>query len=979
MPAKRESAAAGTKAAKKKVKPVFDPFERVCVYTSIPLRDPSVVVGGNDPTRPVAAVTPPPPPSSAAGGNVASQQHDGDDDGNTASGAVGEFTASELTITPPLPRTEVALTLRFRVTVALTESDVVYVHLPKFNGPPAQQFGLESLSPTVDARSGGVGIDTASHFRAFWSGTTPKVVSAVHQVEFKRGKKGGAPPKQVLMLQCLKDIPANTLLVFCVPRALGIVTPDRLPANSAKLKLEGPQIYLADSHRIQKQVILTSSEVRKQTVVEELVVYEQCIAQAIRDGGLQADDRQLCEQLSLEEMDQLWQAAQYRRRYPVPMAWTVAEEVFVAYEAAGGFVKRIVQNAISCIKDFDPLAVHKEVARNWGVKPAAVVMLDAFLSVQWAGLYPGIPRASLFAICVMKMEPEDVGRAFLGVPQLPPRTIAEDLMSAFRMRATLDVSSAAATAAAPSFASGQDGGGAKTPKEEEAETEAFMAEILANGGTGNRCAVILDKWAALLTALLPASLMVDSTAVAAPAATTTESTQSTACPPSRHGADGEEHGSPTGDPRADLNLAPDQDGDAHFTATDPRTSRVGRRCSAAGTAATNGSSGAMAVLRPPPTLYIGFRDVPAEAQRALRALKAGEWFVLPFQAVARQWLPYTAVTPSRLAAAASASSGPGSGEDAAGAVADAGHADGELGAGDGGVAAAFIPDNCVVVELRNVVEALELADVTLAPYDRAWLLPLATSCRVVCAEEDQHDVLHVVVDMVGSLLGQINDSYLPQSDRSVAMVVLGKYLAKAEQTDSYVSAFSMLTALYARRNERRRLHPPTLVRAQYLSHCNAAMRASAAKYNVEETERVEWQVRTHEAQLLEEGVVKPAVWEPIQKKYMVTVEQFFLGHSRALQKLEEGTLSVDLGTYTIDYGGKGPRALRRVVDKTYVTHEALPAETLAILQEREEQYTKQLAALDSKLGISPSPAATAAAAGESAKRASAAAGKKKKG
>ena len=126
-------------------------------------------------------------------------------------------------------------------------------------------------------------------------------------------------------------------------------------------------------------------------------------------------------------------------------------------------------------------------------------------------------------------------------------------------------------------------------------------------------------------------------------------------------------------------------------------------------------------------------------------------------------------------------------------------------------------------------------------------------------------------------------------------------------------------------------------------------------------------------------MVKPAVWEPIQKKYMVTVEQFFLGHSRALQKLEEGTLSVDLGTYTIDYGGKGPRALRRVVDKTYVTHEALPAETLAILQEREEQYTKQLVALDSKLGISPSPAATAAAAGESAKRASAAAGKKKKG
>jgi hypothetical protein len=950
MPPKRAAA------KKKNAKPVFDPFERVCAYTSIPLHDPFAATrGGDDPLRhPTAAAgtgAPPPPLTSASNGE---ENNGGTGDG----GKAAEFTASELTIVPPLPRTEVALTLRCRVTVALTEGDVIYVHLPKFNGPPAQQFGLQSTSAIADVRnSGGEVINTATYFRAFWSGTTPKVTSAVHMVEFKRGKKDGAPPKQVLLLQCLRDVAANALLVFSVPRALGIVSPDKLPANSSKLKLEGPQIYMAEGHRIPKQIILASSEIRKQTVVEELGMYDHCIAQVTRDCGLQADDRQLCEQLSVEEIDQLWQAAQYRCRFPVPMAWTVAQEISVTYEEAGGFVKRIVQNAITAVKHFDPLAVHKEVARNWGVKAAAVVMLDDFLSAQWGGLYPGIPRISLFAACLLKMEPVDVGRAFVEVQQLPRRTIIEDLMSAFRMRATLDAPSTAAAAdsvAALSTASVAGEGGDK------AETEALMAEILAKGGSASRCAAVLDKWAALLTALLPASLVVGSGADEQHSSSSAE--------------DGTVYNSPNeGPPRADAHAAAEDDDASHFSAAGARARPASHRRSTGGTMAMNsrvGGGGAVAVLRQPPTLYLGFRDVPAETQRSLRELQCGEWFVLPFLAVARQSLPYVAVTPSSLAAAAARTSTTqnGNGDHAA---LHTGLGEGEETAGDDGDAAlAFIPENAVVVELRHVVEALELADIILSPYNGGWLLPLATSCRVVAVEEDQHEVLHIVVDMVGSLVGQVSDSYLPQSDRGVATVILSKYLSKTEQTDFYVSSFSLLAALYARRNERRRLHPPTLIRAKYLSHYNAAKRASAAKYNVEETERVEWQVRTHDAVLLDEGVVKPAVWEPIQMKYMLTVEQFFLGHSRTLQKLEEGTLSVDLEAFTIDYGGKGPRALRRVVEKLYVTHEALPKETLAILTEREEHYTSQLMTLDNKLGISPRPTAATTAGGDAGKNGS---------
>lgn len=917
MPPKGASASGNAKGSKKAAKPVFDPFERVCTYTSVPLRDPATLDASRSPAA-AAAVA-----AAAAG----------EGEGNK----VGEFTASELLFVPPLPRTEVSLTLRIRVSVSLSEGDVIYVHLPKFGGPAAQQFGLQGVSSAADTGASGAGgggggdaVNTATCFRAFWSGTTPKVTSAVRLMEFKRGKKGGAPPKQVVMLQCVRDVPADTLLVFGIPRALGIVTPDKLPANSSKLKLEGPEVFLAEGHRILKQVIQASSEIRKQTVVEELAVYEHSIAQVVREGGLQAEDRHLSEQLSLEEIDQLWQAAQYRRRYPVPLSWSVAQEVAVAYEEAGGFVKRIVQNAIACIKAFDPLALHKEVARNWGVKPAAVVMLDDLLSAQWTGHYPGLPRASLFAACLLTMEPEDVGRAFLSVPQLPPRSIAEELMSAFRMRAGLEPAS--------STVSGVGGDAAEA--------------VLEAAQTQPRCAAVLDRWAALLTALLPASFVAEA--------------------PQRmsYGGGGES---------AALNGG---DGDQGLFANG-RARQNSHRHSNASVGSAGGGGAVVATLRPPPTLYLGFRDVPLDAQRALRALKKGDWFLLPFQAVARQSLPYAAVTPSSMAAAGGDDYGratPAHGERDSPARPATGNEDED----DENVpeeepdsaAAAFIPDNAVVVELRRTVEALELADVSFSPYNRAWLLPLATSCRVIAVEEDQHGVLHVVVRMEGSLVGHRNDAFLPQNDRSVATVILSKYLMKAEQSEFYVSAFSQLTALYARRNERRRLHPPTLIRAQYLSHYNAAMRASAAKFNVEETERVEWQVRTHDAQLLEEGVVKPAVWEPIQRKYMVTVEQFFLGHSRTLRTLEEGNLSVDLNAYTIDYGGKGPRALRRVVEKVTVTHEALPAETLPILEEREETYGKQLLTLDSKLGISPS---TATGAGDTAKRASAAGSKKKKG
>ncbi|KAG5477305.1 hypothetical protein LSCM4_04523 [Leishmania orientalis] len=943
-------ASGGQRRASRKAKPLFDAFEQVCQYTSVSLQ-------GSQCSRRAAADAAVPSAAKSGIRSPAAAAVDGEagEDG----GHAAEFTASALTIMPPLPRTEVSLLLQFRVSVALTEGDVIYIYLPKFRGPAAQQFALERVPSTGGAGVGDVtasnsldcvdDINTASHFRAYWSGDAARVITPVSRLTFKRGKKDGAPPKQVLLLQCIKAVNANTHLAFSVPRALGLVSPDKLPANSLKIKIEGPLIHGASGRRILKQVILSCSEISKRTVAEGIDVYDEYIARVAQEGRLQAADRYLGEQLSLEEVDQLWEAARYRRRYPLPMPWSIAEELCVQYDAAGGFVKRIIQNAIKSIKDFDPLAVHREVARNWGVKVAAVVVLDDFLTVQWGGLYPGLPRASLFAVCLLTMEPEDVGRTFPKLLTLPERSIAEDLFSAFRMRATLIDATAPAAAA----------------KDNSVEIDV--------GGLPDRCGELLDKWAALLTAVLPASFVAEesgSSAAKRKAAVVAAKANGAAAGESHRSSKAIaefQEGATAGmeaiavdrGPRVGFQLPVRNEDDSEHDELDEGGMPYirDRRRHSSGTTVSGYTVGAIATLQPPPTLYIGYRDVPFDVQRSLREIERGDWFVLPFIAVARQSLPYAATTAARLDDSATLSGEDGRSSDGSTSRVASGTEECERSevASDGAVVS--MPDNAVVVELRNVVEALELADLSLSPHNRAWLLPLVTSCRVVAVEEDQHDVLHVILDMQGSLTGQVNDPFLPQSDRSVATTVLNRFLLKAEQTETYVSMLSFLTLLCARRNERRRLHPPTLIRAQYLSHCNAAHRTAIAKQLVEETERVEWQVRTHEAQLLDEGVVKPAVWEPIPKKFVLTVEQFFLGHSRTLTKLEEGTLSVDLEAYTIDYGGKGPRALRRVVQKVYVTHEPASTETFAILREREEQYTKQIGMLDAKMNTSNGTAA----------------------
>ncbi|CAD2221013.1 hypothetical protein ADEAN_000853800 [Angomonas deanei] len=134
----------------------------------------------------------------------------------------GEFSDTVLHVLPALPKTEVSLRVQFRCSVHLVEGDTVLLTLAGFKGEP-QSFGVEAR-PHPD------GFDAAQHFRGFWSGDK----------KIKGGKKvKGIPPKQTIVLQVIQRIEEGTLVVLGVPFTVGLVSPDKQPANSIKLKIEG--------------------------------------------------------------------------------------------------------------------------------------------------------------------------------------------------------------------------------------------------------------------------------------------------------------------------------------------------------------------------------------------------------------------------------------------------------------------------------------------------------------------------------------------------------------------------------------------------------------------------------------------------------------------------------------------------------------------------------------------------------------------
>eukprot|EP00796_Vickermania_ingenoplastis_P009305 gene9305-6544_t len=812
---------------------------------------------------------------------------------------LADFTDTGITISPAIPKSEVGLSIQFRCTVHIVEGDIVTIHLPGFKGP-SKVFSLE-MRPHPD------GLNMAHCFQGFWSGDE----------KLKGRGKNGLPNKQQLILKCIRRVEENTLVLVGVPLSASIISPDKLPLNSGKIKIDG-RIRNTDGGRIAKQPFLSCSEIKKKmTIAEEMEIYTQHINGLVESVGLSKEMRFVGEELYDEEIDQMWEAVQSRRPFTTDMAFTIAVDTFRSYEASGGFIKCIMENTIRFVKERDPLALHKEVARNWGVKVGAVVILEDALSTKYAGFYPKLTRVALLASHLLLMTPADVAHVFPGLDTPPKFSIYHELISAYRMRSLIGVNDAS--------------------------------------GTQNRSETILSKWQAFIAVLMIATTSVDDAE-------------------KRQG----------GDDDADQSKDSGDGGQRAVTVTFAQTESD----------SLAQQQQQVYMLNPPP-LYVGFKELPPSEQNYLKELQPGEWYMFPSFIVAREDYPPLQDLAARAAAAEAAaaaaaaaaanlhqnkkkgrkgSKGKGAKETAqfqagagimaaaaAAAAAAAGAGAGEGPAADGGEGRPqsaeeehnwTVPDNAVVFEIRRTVECLEMADLAACPSNKEWLLPLSASFRVVSVRvlEELNDLIHIVLDMKGSLGGAVLDEYIPDSDRSIANMVTRKVLQEAEKAEVTVPAIALLTYYNVKLARLRCFHPPTLMREQYLRHFREAKLQSEAKQSIE-SGAVVWQICAAPAQQIEDGIIKQAVWEAMNRKVALTVEYLFRMRSRSqLEYLDQpgGLTSLSFSTYMADYMGKGPRSIRRLVRKG-ISHEA-PKPTLQQLMAEIEVGNKQLKQLTAKLG-----------------------------
>lgn len=848
-------------------------------------------------------------------------------DGKVAYVHEGEIIDTAFTIIPAIPRAEVGLTIQFRCTVHIVEGDVITIHMPDFKGS-SKLFSLETrLHPD--------GLDMARSFQAYWSG------------DEKRPGRGrnGVPQKQLLLLRCIRQVEENTLVLIGVPHSAMLISPEKLALNSTKIRIEARLMH-SEGGRIAKQPFLSCTELRKKTLLEEIEIYSQQMNLLVTGAGLSREMRYIKEEMSAEEVYQVAEAVETRCPFQTDMVFPIAMDLYHVYEDAGGFVKIVMENMVKFVKEHDPLALHKEVAHNWDVKVGAVVILEEVLAVKYAGFYPKLSRLGILAAHLLLLTPNDVVHLFPGLSNPPKYSIYHELISAFRMRSLIGSS-----------------------------MDAY--------GLPSRSEAIIEKWKGFISILFTATEGVDDAEDNGSQVPFTESPRmKTNSPPldSREDGNGLDKGnSLNGGGRGGGGGGHHVTFCTHERDTPERPPRKNP------------------YMFPPPPLFVGLKDLPASELQYIRELDAGSGYMFPNFVVAREeYKPLqelkrrmeakreseaNRVAALQAAARVSSQTGrkkhkggsprgksgarlsreksPGSKDSYAVGAAAGGGENNAAGSGFGGGGEEenttfSVPDNAVVFEIHNVVECLEMADLSAGPANKEWLLPFSSSFRVysVSVEEEWNDLTHVVLLMRGSLAGPVLDEMIPSGDRSIASLVARKVRKEIEKAVTITPAIALLIMYKIKRSELYRLSPPTLLREQYLAHFQEVKRGAEAKQAIE-SGVVVWQACAMPAQQLEEGVIKPPIWEVIPRKYALLIENLFRSRSRTkLSWLDVpgGLTALYLGNvYMADYLGRGLRPIRRLVKKS-ITHEAPKIALSQLLEEMEvtKKTLRTISALSEK-------------------------------
>lgn len=319
---------------------------------------------------------------------------------------LGEFRDTTLIFAPAVGKVESNITIKFRCTTRIVRGDNITIRLPGFKGGP-MVFQLEN-KPHPEGKT------FADCFQAYWSG--------------EEQPKGAAAP-QVIILQCQKAIDENTLVVLGVPETVQIQLPEKLGANSSKLKIEGV-IKHAEGGKIAKAAFMESSEIKKRPVEEEIAELENLVKD-IRSmsSSINEEDVEIASSVSREEADQIWEAARETCDLHIGMQWKIEVAAYRHYDEIAVLAKTITENSYAVSKKRISLALHREIAANLGVKIGAVIVLEDALYTFHASFYPELTRAAVLALRLYTMESNDILRVF---GQLSAPCIHREISSAIR-------------------------------------------------------------------------------------------------------------------------------------------------------------------------------------------------------------------------------------------------------------------------------------------------------------------------------------------------------------------------------------------------------------------------------------------------------------------------------------------------------------------------------------------------------------------
>lgn len=313
-----------------------------------------------------------------------------------------EFREVALNYGPPIGKMEAGpIEVSFRCTCKLIRGDTITLRLAGFKGQTPTLFTVDPKPGLTDNKLDG------SFFHGYWGGET--------------AIKGGPPPNAIT-LQVRREIEANTLVSIVVPESVHIILPEKLPASSQKLKIEGA-VKHATSGKIPKAPITSFIELKKKKILDIEQDFQDMLARVkeleMIAGGEECEELQHARDILLPEAEQMWEEVRNVSDLRWGIQWRFETSICHSIDDLLPIMKSIPQNYLDVAKKKTPLAFQRELAQNLGCKVSLIILLEDILYSLYGHFYQAevsssanlsLKRSAILALRLWTCESHDICR-----------------------------------------------------------------------------------------------------------------------------------------------------------------------------------------------------------------------------------------------------------------------------------------------------------------------------------------------------------------------------------------------------------------------------------------------------------------------------------------------------------------------------------------------------------------------------------------